>query len=131
MRILSLALLAIAIPAVAAAPIADKKAKPEDDFLAGRVAGKPVRCIDPQMNQGPTVVDSQTILYNANGRRVYRTGPVGACPSLRPLTTLIIEIRSGQLCQNDLFRVLQPGTIIPSGYCRFREFVPYERPPKP
>jgi len=120
-----LALLAIAIPAVAAAPPAKEK---ERDFLAGRVPGKPVRCIDPRSNQGPTVIDDKTILYNVTGRRVYRTGPVGACPSLRPLTTLIVEIRSGQLCQNDMFRVLQPGTTIASAYCRFQPFVPYDRP---
>jgi hypothetical protein len=120
-----LALLAITIPAGAAAPPAKDK-----DFLAGRVPGKPVRCIDPQTNQGPTIIDNQTILYNATGRRIYRTGPVGACPSLRPFTTLIVEIRTGQLCENDLFRVLQPGTSIASGYCRFKSFVPYEKPGK-
>jgi len=124
-----LALLAIAIPAVAAAPPAKEKAKEKErDFLAGRVPGKPIRCIDPRSNQGPTVIDDKTILYNVTGRRVYRTGPVGACPSLRPLTTLIVEIRSGQLCQNDMFRVLQPGTTIASAYCRFQPFVPYDRP---
>jgi hypothetical protein len=130
MRALPLVLLAIAIPAMAAAPpVRDKK--PDRDFLAGRVPGKPVHCIDPRSNQGPTVIDSKTILYNVTGRRIYRTGPVGTCPSLRPLTTLIVEIRSGQLCENDMFRVLQPGTSIPSGYCRFQPFVPYEKPAKP
>lgn len=116
-----LALVTLAIPSSAA----------DKDFLAGRVAGKPVNCIDPQMNNGPTIIDADTILYNANGRRLYRTGPVGKCPSLRPMTTLIVEIRSGQLCRNDLFRVLEPGTTIPSAYCRFRDFTPYEKPKKP
>jgi len=130
MRAAALVLLAIAIPAAAAAPPAGRDAKPERDFLAGRLPGKPVRCIDPQSNQGPTIVDGHTILYNVTGRRIYRTGPVGTCPSLRPFTTLIVEIRSGQLCANDLFQVLQPGTSIASGYCRFKEFVPYEKPAK-
>lgn len=124
--LLPLALPALAIPAVAAAPPAKDR-----DLLEGRIAGKPVRCIDPRSNNGPTIIDAETILYNAGGRRTYRTGPVGTCPSLRPLTTLIVEIRSGQLCENDLFRVLEAGTSIPSGYCRFRAFVPYEKPPKP
>lgn len=132
MRALPLvALLALAIPAAAAAPPAKDGKKPERDFLAGRVPGKPVNCIDPRSNQGPTIVDSQTILYNVTGRRIYRTGPVGTCPSLRPFTTLIVEIRSGQLCKNDMFRVLEPGTSIASGYCRFQSFVPYEKPAKP
>ncbi len=127
--LIPLALLAITIPAGAAAPPAKGAAK-DKDFLAGRIPGKPVRCIDPQTNQGPTIIDNQTILYNATGRRIYRTGPVGTCPSLQPMTTLIVEIRSGQLCQNDLFRVLQPGTTIASGYCRFTAFVPYDKPRK-
>lgn len=123
--LIPLALLAITIPASAAAPPAK-----DEDFLEGRVPGKPVRCIDPQTNQGPTIIDNQTILYNATGRRIYRTGPVGTCPSLQPFNALIVEIRSGQLCENDMFRVLQPGSSIPSGYCRFRPFVPYDKPGK-
>lgn len=121
LRLIPLALIALAIPSAAA----------DKDFLAGRVAGKPVNCIDPQSNNGPTIIDNKTILYNANGRRLYSTGPVGTCPSLRPMTTLIVEIRSGQLCHNDLFRVLEPGTTIASAYCRFRPFIPYEKPKKP
>lgn len=130
MRAAALLLLAIAIPAAAAGPPAGRKAKPDRDFLAGRVPGKPVRCIDPQSNRGPTIIDGQTILYNVTGQRIYRTGPVGTCPSLRPFTTLIVEIRSGQLCENDRFQVLQPGTTIASAYCRFQPFVPYEKPAK-
>ena len=61
------------------------------DPLEGRIAGAPVRCIDLQQLNGPEIVDSQTILYRQSGKRIWKTGPVGECPSLRPLDTLIVD----------------------------------------
>lgn len=114
----SLTLLALALPLLAA----------KSDPLAGRIAGAPQRCITLSPTNGPSIVDRHTILYTEGaGRRVWRTGPVGACPSLEPLTTLIVDVYGGQLCRNDRFRVLTPGTLIPSAYCRFTEFTPYTR----
>lgn len=49
-------------------------------------------------------------------------------PVAGPLTTVIVEMRGSQLCRNDQFRVLTPGTSIPSGYCRLGKFTPYTRP---
>ena len=99
----------------------------KSDPLAGRVAGKPVRCIDIQRNGGPEIVDSQTILYRQSGKRIWKTGPVGECPSLRPLDTVIVEVYGGQLCRNDRFRTVSVGMSIPSGYCRFRDFTPFDK----
>lgn len=114
-----LAIAALALPLLAA----------RSDPLAGRVAGEPQRCITLSPTNGPSIVDAHTILYTEGaGRRIWKTGPVGACPSLEPLTTLIVEVYGGQLCRNDRFRVLTPGTSIPSAYCRFTPFTPYTRP---
>ncbi|MGR6328545.1 hypothetical protein ACU5AX_05740 [Sphingomonas sp. XXL09] len=99
------------------------------DPLAGRVAGPPSECISLSSTHGPEVIDTHTILYTEGaGRRIWKTGPVGDCPSLRPLNTLIIDVYGGQLCRNDRFRVLEPGVSIPSAYCRFTAFTPYQRP---
>ena len=107
---------ALALPLLAA----------KSDPLAGRVAGAPVNCISLPTSQGPAIVDSHTILYT-QGARVWKTGPVGACPSLAPLTTLVVDVYGGQLCKNDRFRVITPGLTIPSAYCRCTEFTPYGR----
>jgi hypothetical protein len=116
-----LALLALALPLMAA----------KSDPLAGRVAGAPSNCINLSQNNGPSIIDDHTILYTEGaGRRVWKTGPVGRCPSLEPLGTLVVEVYGGQLCRNDRFRVLTPGTRIPSGYCRFTAFTPYTRAPR-
>ena len=96
------------------------------DPLAGRAAGAPERCISLGVNDGPTVVDASTILYR-QGARLYRTGPRGSCPALRPFNTLIVEVYGGQLCSGDRFRVLEPGSTIPSGACLFTDFTPYTK----
>lgn len=98
------------------------------DPLAGRVAGAPVRCISDTATSGPTVIDRTTILYSQTGRRTWVTHPVDSCPSLAPLNTLIVEKWGNQTCANDRFRVLEPGTSIPSAYCRFGPFTPYDKP---
>jgi hypothetical protein len=112
------------VPVLAALALALVAGK--SDPLAGRVAGTPVRCIDIGRNDGPDIVDSQTILYRQSGKRIWKTGPVGECPSLRPLDTLIVDVYGGQICRNDRFRTISNGTSIPSPYCRFRDFTPYD-----
>ncbi len=113
-----LMLVALALPLMAA----------KSDPLAGRAQGQPANCINLSQSNGPSIIDDHTILYTEGaGRRVWKTGPVGACPSLAPLNTLIVEVYGGQLCRNDRFRVLTPGTSIPSAYCRFTQFTPYTR----
>lgn len=101
------------------------------DPLAGRVAGPPQACIPiATAMDGPTIVDAKTILYRVGGK-IYRTGPNGACPSLRPFNTLIVEVYGGQLCRNDRFRIREPNSIIPSGACTFTDFTPYTKPKSP
>ncbi len=99
----------------------------KSDPLAGRVAGAPVRCITLQQLNGPEIVDSQTILYRQSGKRIWKTGPLGECASLRPFDTLIVDVYGGQLCRNDRFRTVSNGMSIPSGSCRFRDFTPYDK----
>lgn len=98
-----------------------------DDPLAGRVPGRPVECLDLSRVQGPDIVDSHTILYRQNRRRIWRTGPVGACSPMRTGDTLIVELYSSQICHNDRFRPRAPGSL-PGGQCRFDRFVPYDLP---
>lgn len=99
----------------------------KDDPLAGRVAGKPVQCIDPSMMDGPQITDAGAIIYRRGGKRLWVSTPIGRCPSLRPLSTLIVERYGSQLCRNDRFRVIDPPQSIPSSYCRFDTFVPWDK----
>lgn len=111
---------ALALPALMLALVAAK-----DDPLAGRVAEKPVQCIDPSFSGGPEITTQGTIIYRPVGKRIYVTTPIGPCPSLRPNTTLIVERFGSQQCRNDRFRVIDPPQTIPSPFCRFGSFVPW------
>lgn len=95
--------------------------------LKDRVPGTPVDCITPGMSDGPQIIDRDTVLYR-QGARVFRNELASECPALSPMDTLIVEMRGSQLCRNDMFRVLRPGSTIPSAYCRFGKFTPYTRP---
>jgi hypothetical protein len=102
-----------------------------DDPLAGRIAGPPVACIDLARVQGTTILDDKTILYRQSGKRVWRAVPIGSCEALRPPATIIVDVYGGQLCRNDRFRLLSYGMTIPSSYCRFGNFTPYDKPDRP
>lgn len=98
------------------------------DPLVGRVAGPPVDCIDSERVQGPDIVDNHTILYRQSGRRIWVTHPADSCPALRPVNEKLVVERSGlTLCRNDRFQVLEAGSTIPSSYCRFGAFTPYDK----
>jgi hypothetical protein len=98
--------------------------------LAGRVAGQPVNCIDTQRADGPQIIDDHTILYRESGRRLWRNDLPNACPSLRPMTTIVMRVYGGQTCRNDTFRTIDAGSSIPSPLCRLGSFTPYDLPPK-
>lgn len=99
-----------------------------DDPLAGRIAGEPVSCIGIGTGVAPVAYDRDTILVR-DGRRLWRTGPTGACPALgRAPVTLIIDVQGAQLCRNDRFQVLEIGSSIPSAPCFFDRFTPYDAP---
>lgn len=113
------------VAALALLPLALIGAK--DDPLAGRVAGTPVDCIDLDTAQGPDIVDSTTILYRESGKRIWKVSPTDACPSLRPMSTMIVDVFGGRLCRNDRFRTVETGMSIPSASCRFGQFTPYDK----
>lgn len=100
------------------------------DALAGRVAGRPVDCVEKSRLDGPQIIDEKTLIYRESGRRVWRNDLIGRCPGLSPMDTLIVDIYGSQLCRNDHFRALEPGMRIPGPYCRLGPFTPYDKPPK-
>lgn len=98
-----------------------------DQALAGRTAGTPVDCIDSMGVNGPQVIDNHTVLYRQTGRVVWRNDLQAECPGLEPMTTMVIEIHGSQLCRNDHFRTLEPGSSIPGPTCRLGKFTPYRK----
>ena len=96
--------------------------------LEGRIAGKPVDCVPNARLNGPEIIDEKTLIYRESGRRIWRNDLIGQCPGLRPMDTLIVDVFGSQLCRNDHFRALTPGTRIPGAICRLGSFTPYDKP---
>lgn len=131
MRIsMTIAALALAGCTASSEMIASQQAEAQKDLasaLGDRVAGAPRDCISVSDSDGPQIIDDHTILYKPVGRTLWRNELGSACPGLRPYTTLIVEVHGSQICRNDRFRVLDPGSSIPSAYCFFGKFTPYEK----
>lgn len=116
-------LVALALPLTAA------RSEPADpDPFAGRVAGKPARCVALRQSDGPTIAADGVVILRRGAGRIWRANLIGPCPNLRPFNTVITEVYGGQLCRNDKFRVLEPNLSIPGPYCRFGSFTPYDLP---
>jgi len=113
----------------AAAPAAPGQETAES-LLAGRIAGKPVDCVDKSRLEGPQIIDAKTLIYHESGNRLWRNDLIGVCPGLQPMDTLIVDIYGTSLCRNDHFRALTPGLTIPGPYCRLGNFTPYDKPAK-
>jgi hypothetical protein len=95
--------------------------------LDGRVAGAPESCVSTSASQGLRVVDSRTLVHHS-GRTVWVNRLAGDCPGLRPLDTVIVEVRGAQYCRGDRVRGLSPGTTIPGPVCPLGDFIPYRLP---
>ncbi|WP_157968784.1 MULTISPECIES: hypothetical protein [unclassified Sphingomonas] len=101
----------------------------KDDPLAGRVAGAPATCIGSMdADARAQIVDARTIVYSRTERRSWVVHPKGACNALQPGRTIVVEQRGAQLCQGDRFRTVQSTSSVPSGYCTFDSFTPYDKP---
>ena len=94
------------------------------EALEGRVAGKPQDCISSTGLGGPQVIDASTILYREGGR-IWRNDLPSSCPSLDRFSIIVAELHGSQICRNDLFRPVDPGSRIPGPHCRFGQFTPY------
>lgn len=97
------------------------------DALDGFSPGMPQDCIPIDRTGGPQIIGGGVALYREGGRRIWLAQTDGECPWLRRDVVMITEVFGNQLCSSDRFRVVDRGTSIPSGYCRFASFTPYER----
>lgn len=95
--------------------------------LAGRIPGKSVECVAASWLDAPQVIDEKTLLFRESGYRIWRNDLPDACPGLRPMSTLVINIHGSELCRDDDFRAVEPGSSIPTATCRLGRFTPYNK----
>jgi len=109
-----------------------RTARAEAEFrreLAGKVAGRPIDCLQSHNSANMQVIDDNTILFK-DGSRVYVQSPQGGC---RPLGsggyTLVTQSFGGMgLCRGDIARVVDFHGGFTVGSCALNSFVPFERP---
>lgn len=109
---------------------ADREARELDKALAGRVAGKPLDCIDPPRAGGTQIIGNHTLIYRDYGGAVLRNDLPDACPGLNENSIIVTEVHGGQLCRGDMFSTLDRGSRIAGPRCPLGAFVPYEKPKK-
>ena len=116
--------LAAGLAAAAPAETRDRDAPGE---FAGRVAGKPQRCLDSSRAGDLQVLDERTLVYRESARRIWRNDLPAACPGLDDDAILVIELYGTGPCEGDRFHAVQRGSNIPGPSCRLGSFVPYEK----
>lgn len=124
-------LAALAGPVLVAPARAAPRLTPDQELakaLAGRVAGKPVSCIDPRTNSSSRVISGTAILYGS-GRTIYVQKPANP-ESLRDDDILVTELRgTSQLCTVDIVRLVDRNGGWQRGFVSLNPFVPYTRVP--
>lgn len=114
---------AVTASAASAAPIAPEARL--DRLLEGRVAGKPVQCINQLDIRSAQIIDRTAIVYRA-GNKLYVNRPSGA-NQLRRDDILVTNTIGSQLCRVDIVRTVDRTALFPTGFVNLGEFVPYVR----
>ena len=124
LTLLSGVLLAAALPAQAARPAPEARLA---KVLEGRIAGKPVDCIQLHQIQSSQIFEKTAILYKA-GSTWYLNRPDAGASFLGRDDVLVTDTHSSQLCSIDIVRLLDSGSHFPSGSLGLGKFVPYTKP---
>lgn len=126
--LLSAAVLATGVTASAATPSRQARAEAKlETLLAGRVPGKPVRCIDLHRIDGSQIIDGTAIVYR-NGSRLYVNRPQTGASFLDSDDILLTKSWGSQLCRIDTVRLLDRSSRFPRGFVGLGDFVPYTAP---
>ncbi|HEX8400160.1 MAG TPA: hypothetical protein VF628_00490 [Allosphingosinicella sp.] len=122
------ALLGIAL--VAATPaLAKPRLSPEAELakeIEGRIAEKPVSCINTRNVRSVRIVDRTALVYDA-GNVIYVNRPVGGAEQLDHWDTLVTRTFTTQLCRPDIVRLFDSASRFETGSISLGDFVPYRR----
>ena len=115
-------LAALALPA-ARGPAKDELA----EAPTGRIAEKPVDCLDPYDSQSVRVVPGQAIIYGVYGK-LYVNRPQDGADRLRWNDVLVTRVEAGHLCRNDPITLVDPVTRSEHAFIILGQFTPYAKP---
>lgn len=132
--LLAAALLASAGTAFAAPSAGQEKAASSGEaklakVLEGRVAGKPVDCIQQRQIQSTQIYEGTAIAYQV-GSTLYVNRPESGADALRWDPILVTDTHSSQLCSIDIVRLVDRNSHFQTGFVGLGKFVPYTKPKK-
>jgi hypothetical protein len=115
---------------LATTPLAAKpRVSPEAELaeaLEGRVAGKPVSCINLSNVRGTRIIRGTALIYDA-GNVKYVNRPRGGAEQLDHWDTLVTRLSTNQLCRPDIVRLYDSASRFETGFISLGDFVPYRR----
>lgn len=128
MHVLKAAALALlALPAAALAQDSSSGEEKLAKLLDGRVAGKPVQCVNLATLGSSEIIDGTAIVYRTAGSRIYVNRPRGNARDLDNDHILVTKTSGSQLCNIDSVDLVDRGSRTWTGFVRLGDFVPYDR----
>lgn len=96
-------------------------------LLEGRVAGKPVNCINQRDIHSAEIVDKTAIVYRI-GSKLYVNRPRSGANWLDRDDILVTRsFGTSQLCRIDFVNLIDRTALFPTGFVTLGDFVPYTR----
>lgn len=105
----------------------DKGTAELQELTAGRVAGKPTRCISQTSVTSSYVIPGQAIVYRI-GSRTYLNRPQSGADTLRRDDVLLTRNIGTNLCRTDSVRLIDRNSRFVRGFVVLGDFVPYTKP---
>jgi hypothetical protein len=121
---LALAAFAAAAPASAAPRLTGEAALAK--ALEGRVAGKPVDCVQLHGVFATRIIDHTALIYDS-GSTLYVNRPRAGAESLDQWDTLVTRTSTSELCSVDVVQLYDSGAHMQRGTLFLGQFVPYRR----
>lgn len=94
--------------------------------IEGRVAGKPVSCINLRNVRSSRIIDRTAIIYDAGGT-LYVNRPRSGQESLDQWDILVTRPFNSRLCSIDVVHLYNSGSRMQTGLVFLGDFVPYRR----
>ncbi len=125
--LLGAALIGAAVPAAADSPANARGEAKLAKMLDGRVAGKPVNCVDLDRIQSTEIVDRTAIVYRGFGGKIYVNRPRMGASTLNNWDLPVTRTYGNQLCSLDTVQLYDRTSRIQSGFVGLGQFVPYTK----
>jgi len=97
-------------------------------LVEGKVAGKPVHCINLQASDSSEIIDGVAIVYKGVGGRLYVNRPRIGADQLRRDDVLVTRTLTSQLCNTDTVNLVDSLSHFNRGFVNLGDFVPYAKP---